>query len=321
MDQTKVRIRVLLGFMIISWGHAVAQCCSGGVPLSGNLGMPDAEEGILQVAVSYDYNKLSRFQTGREVLTSREFSRESSSVLFQLGYAFSDKWSVDLFSSWIRQSNRALLAETEFTTKGIGDLTLLLKYKVLSSLNVGYGIKAPLGASDFTSTRNGIVEQLSLDMQPGSGAWDHIFWMGYTTTLEGLRPSMTFATISSFRLTGENDDFFTSSYEVGNEFSLRTSLSDRVLFGTLIFDPSLSINYLRRGTDTIFQSDNPNSGGDFIFINPGIAYQVSPTLSLQLNGAIPVYRDVGGTQVAPTYRINTGLLYRLKIKKNEEFEI
>ena len=65
-----------------------------------------------------------------------------------------------------------------------------------------------------------------------------------------------------------------------------------------------------RFTDTTFWVSNTA-----IFINPGISYQITPDLSFQANAAIPVYRNVGGTQVAPTYRFNTGVFYRFSTKK------
>jgi len=43
-------------------------CCSGGVPLSGNLGLPIAESKIWQFSASYDLNVLKTLQTGTEKL-------------------------------------------------------------------------------------------------------------------------------------------------------------------------------------------------------------------------------------------------------------
>jgi len=31
-------------------------CCSGGVPLSSNLGLPASDKGVLQLSLSYDLN-------------------------------------------------------------------------------------------------------------------------------------------------------------------------------------------------------------------------------------------------------------------------
>lgn len=289
--------------------QSLAQCCSGGAPMSGNLGMPSADARTLQLAINYDFNKLSRYQVGRDKLTSTEFSRETNSVLFEVGYSFTQRWSADVFLTWISQKR----ASNNQRTSGIGDATILLKYKILSSLNVGLGIKAPLGASDFSSGGVGFP----LDLQPGTGAWDQIFWANWTVPVELIRKSTTFSMTSTFRLTGNNGSFFNSSYEVGNEFILNAALSDRFVVGTLIFDPSLGVNYRRQGQDTPFQFDNPNSGGDFVFINPGIAYQITPDFSFQVNAAIPVYRNVGGLQVAPSYRLNTGIFYRFRLKKND----
>lgn len=292
---------------LISVNKSSAQCCSGGAPMSGNLGMPSADAGTLQLAVNYDFNKLSRYQVGKEELSTTEFSRESNSILFEVGYSFTQRLSADVFFSWIRQKR----ASNNQTTSGIGDATVLLKYKILSSLNVGLGIKAPLGASDFSSAGVGFP----LDLQPGTGAWDQILWANWTVPAKFIREATTFSITSTVRLAGKNDSFFTGGYEVGNEFMLKASLSDRFVVGTLIFDPSIGINYRHQGEDTSFEFKNPNSGGDFIFINPGLSYQITPDLSLQVNASLPVYRNVGGLQVAPTYRLNTGIFYRFNTKK------
>ena len=280
--------------------------------MSGNLGMPSAEVGTLQVAFTYDFNKLSRFQAGRDELNSKEFSRETNSVLFEIGYTLTDRLSVDVFFSWVRQLRDNILAGNSDATSGIGDASILLKYKILSSLNVGLGIKAPLGASDFSSA-SGVP--LPLDLQPGSGAWDQILWANWSIPLKTIRESTTISATSTFRLAGKNDSFFISTYEVGNEFILNTSVSDRFLIGSLIFDPSIGISYRHQSTDRSFEFKNPNSGGNFLFINPGVSYLITPDFSLQANMAIPVYRNVGGTQVAPTFRFNTGIFYRFNTKK------
>ncbi len=313
MRETGLMGIVLTFFIVlISLIKSEAQCCSGGVPMSGNLGMPSADIGTVQLALNYDFNKLSRFQAGRDKLNTNEFSRESNSILFEVGYTFTERLSADIFLSWVRQKRNNKLADVVDKTSGIGDASVLVKYKVLSSLNVGLGIKAPLGASDF-STSNGVA--LPLDLQPGSGAWDQILWANWSVPAKFIREATTFSATSTFRLAGKNDSFFITTYEVGNEFILNTNLSDRFVIGSLIFDPSIGINYRHQGTDTTFEFDNPNSGGNFIFINPGVSYQITPDLSYQANAAIPIYRDVGGTQVSPTFRFNTGIFYRFNTKR------
>ena len=42
-------------------------CCSGGVPLSGNIGFEGAAKGTLQMELSYDLNYLATLKTGSEI--------------------------------------------------------------------------------------------------------------------------------------------------------------------------------------------------------------------------------------------------------------
>ena len=153
-------------------------CCSGGVPLSGNLGLPVADQNTWQFSLSYDLNVLQTLKTGTEKLDERNRKRTTHSIMFETGYTFSKRFSADIFLSYIRQERNIRnpgLPSQNLHTSGIGDAVLLLKYNIITEgpvvLTIGVGPKLPTGASDLT--KNGIL--LGADLQPGSGAW-----MGYS---------------------------------------------------------------------------------------------------------------------------------------------
>ncbi|MFK7932333.1 MAG: hypothetical protein AB8G22_02415 [Saprospiraceae bacterium] len=204
--------RILLFTILVSvFTKLNAQsCCSGGVPVSSNLGLPATEKGALQFNLSYDFNTLQTLQSGTERLEDDSRNRTTHSVIVETGYAFSDKFSVDALLSFVQQDREI----TQFgnigltSTRGLGDAVLLFKYRLYNNSDFsttwtfGAGPKIPFGASDLLDDR-GI--QLNADLQPGSGAWDGIAWTQFSRSLN-IRPSLSFIATGVYSYKGVNDN-------------------------------------------------------------------------------------------------------------------
>lgn len=314
------RLCALLLLLWIAIGgqyHAKAQtCCSGGVPISGNLGLPTASSGTWQFSLNYDANVLKTLKDERDILDDLTRERQTNTIIFEVGYTLTERISFDVFTSYVRQERilRPIgFDKNEVFTNGFGDAVLLGKYKVIDPLQVGIGVKMPTGATDLTF--DGIP--LNADLQPGSGAWDAIFWSNYTNTL-GFRQSLTFSGTAIYRATGKNDDYLgRQTYEFGNEWQLIAGLADRFLIGAVMIDPSIRFRYRKAGEDINSDFKLPNTGGEWVFINPGVSIPLKPSLSWQINAEVPLYSKVYGTQLTPTYRLNTGFYWNIKPKSNE----
>lgn len=289
---------------------AIAQtCCSGGVPLSGNLGLPAASQNTWQVALNYDLNVLRTLKIGTEKLDERNRQRITHAALLEVGYTFSDRLSTDLFLSLVRQERRIQnpgLPDNLQSTNGLGDAVVLLKYQIINKgsdmLTLGIGPKIPLGASDLTN--QGIL--LGADLQPGSGAWDGVVWSHFSHQIE-RRKSMSYTLTATYRLTGTNDNFRADqSYRFGSEFQGILGVGDRVVLGKILFDPSLSFRYRRAFEDKVDGNDLPNTGGEWVFIKPVLGFAINTNLAFNLGVELPLYANITGTQLTPTYRFNTG---------------
>ena len=330
---------LLFGTGILGYSQT---CCSGGVPLSSNLGLPDGEKGTSQFALSYDLNALNTLKRGTTVLEDdfgNDRERLTHALLLEVGYSFTDRFSADLIFTWVRQerTNFSNGQQSDFrSTQGVGDPVLLFKYKILSkndnatTLTTGVGVKPPLGSANETS--DGL--RLNADLQPGSGAWDAVFWGQFTHVLS-FRPSMSFSAVTIYRSRGTNPDFqetfnpvtgisSAQPYRFGNDFQLITGLSDRVLVGKQIVDPALLFRYRSARPDRIKPNregefnDISNTGGRWIFINPSITYWIGEAMSINANIELPLLADITGTQVSPTYRANFGFYYILLSKKSDK---
>jgi len=181
-------------------------------------------------------------------------------------------------------------------------------------LTIGVGPKIPLGASDKT---NEIGLTYNADLQPGSGAWDGVLFAQFSHILD-IRSSMSFLATSTYGIKGKNTNYFdVQTYQFGNEFQLSTGLSDRVLIGKSIIDPALLFQYRQQAPDQIDAEDLPSTGGNWVFVNPSLTYWVSPDLSINVGVSLPVFSEITGTQVTPTYRFTTGVFYRIPTKQKD----
>ncbi len=299
-------------------------CCSGGVPVSSNLGLPAASANVLQLSLTYDLNALNTLKTETQREDSQERKRITQSTLLEVGYSFNDKFSADAFFSFVQQDRLIKRSNDLARTRGVGDAVLLLKYNFFSNLDqttsfsMGVGIKFPLGATDKFSDNSPI--QPSLDLQPGSGAWDGLLWGQFSHALH-FRPSLSFVSTSIYSYRGKFNDYLCqvgqcNTYQFGQEFQLMAGLADRVAIAKYLLDPSLTFRYRTVTTDSFNDNPRPGTGGDFGFVAGGLAFWLSPTFSANVNLEVPFYARVTDTQVSPTYRFTVGIYKRIGFSEN-----
>lgn len=310
-------------FLCFFIGHkSIAQtCCSGGVPLSNNLGLPNEGEGIIIMNLNYDYNNLNTLNARSIKLDDNSRQRITNSVLLSLGYSISDKLAIETLLTWVNQTRTiSQFGNEDFTsTSGIGDAVLLVKYSMLNVyskntlFNIGIGAKAPLGKSDVKSER-GI--QFTADLQPGSGAWDGLGRMSISKRLN-IRPSASISGSLTYRLTGVNNSYLnnTATYEFGDEMQANIGYTDQVLLFTSLFDLGLTFKYRKAFEDKIDKHGIPNTGGEWVFIRPEITVNLSQNISINTRFELPIYSFVEGTQLTPTSRLTTGVAFKFNNKK------
>ena len=321
--------RSLLSFVLILCATAVLSaqtCCSGGVPLAGNLGLPSGSKGDVQVGLSYDLNRLRRLYTGSESLATTSRTRSTQTVLLEASAALTDRFSLDVVLPYIRQERIIRRAQTTTDrTSGFGDAVFLARYQWITAAaekpwqwSSGLGLKLPNGKSDLA---NSFGFTYNADLQPGSNAWDVIFW-NQVRHQPAFRPSVSVFLTAVHRRRGVNDDYLPTvnpvsgerraqTYQFGAETQLTLGASDQLFALGQIFSPGLSVLYRRAAADRTNGVVTPSTGGDFVFLQPALTLAPGGRLSWQLALDLPVYTRVVGTQVAPTLRLNTGLLVRI----------
>lgn len=305
-------------------------CCSGGVPLAGNLGLPAVESGQLQIGISYDLNRLRSLFTGSEALEDDSRTRKTQTILLEASYSISDRWAIDLLVPYIRQERIIRRANTVTDlTNGLGDAVALVRYQWIKpepegpwQWASGLGLKLPNGAANRASAF-GI--SYNADLQPGSKAWDLLFW-NRLSHQPAFRPSLRLFLTTVHRRRGVNDDYLpiivpgtgerrSQTYQFGTETQLTLGASDQVLWSGLLLQPGLSLLFRHVEGDRTNGVLTPSTGGDFLFLQPSLGVLISQQLSWQIALDLPIYTAVTGTQVAPSLRLNTGFLLNLPLSK------
>lgn len=301
-------------------------CCSGGVPLSGNIGFTGAGTGTLQMELSYDLNYLNLLKSGSERIVEDSRTRLTQSMLYKAGYSITDYLAVDALFSYVFQSRRIQFQETTSIaeTNGAGDALLMLKL-VLSGvvneamdLQIGAGPKIPLGKSDLTDER-GIT--YNADMQPGSGSWDLLTW-AYGAWQPKFRPSSLVSARIVTRLNGVNNKYLgAGSYRFGNSIQAYLGYGDQFILGKLLLSPSLQGKYRHVREDRIAGEELLNTGGQWLYLVPGLSWHIHPKLLLNLSPEIPIYSRVNGIQLSPTFRFQAGIYVLMDLKKRTTIKI
>lgn len=323
----KVVVLIALCFLTGSF-ELMAQCCSGGVPISSNLGLASKEAGTLQFQLSYDYNTLQHLLAGKTLLDDQSRIRNTHSLLLESSFDLSPSLSVSTLFSIVRQE-RIIFTQsgTEDLTRnqGLGDAIVLFRYNVIDqkasqpfALTLGIGPKIPLGRSDHRDKR-GII--LPADLQPGTGAWDGMLW-GYFTYQPSPIPNLTFSANTTYRLTSPNLRYNgQQSYRFGNEYQAQAGLSYRLLVNSFLIDPLLIFQYRTVSADRVQGIVLDNTGGHWVFARTGLNLNFSSKQALRLIADIPVYRDLVGTQLSTSFRATISYYHQIGFSKSSSSDL
>ena len=317
-----IRCSLIYSFILLSLlqnGMMCGQtCCSGGVPVSSNLGFDIGEPKSLQLSIGLDFNILQSLYTESERINDDFRKRTTQSYLIRAAYTLNTRFSMELMLPWVRQTRniRTLSGENDFdSTIGIGDPVVLFGYQVINSshsLSFSIGPQIPLGSYQ---ERNDQGLFLVEDLQPGSGAWDFIFLGSWSHSLNA-RPSSTvyFNTVVSQNGSNTNSRGGNQTYQFGNDIQLIAGYSDQMQFLGQVVTPGINLRYRSAKRDRIDGFENSGTGGKFLFSSITSEWAFSPKNRLSFQFEWPIYVHVNDTQLAPSYRF--GLAYYINIAKN-----
>lgn len=201
---------------------------------------------------------------------------------------------------------------------GRGDLNLFGQYRFFQSDGGGHsaalllGVRAPTGT---TSEINDSGEKFEVDHQPGSGGWGGLFGASWSSNV-GVY-SIDSNILYTLSTAGKRDT------DIGDAFNYNLSVS-RTLYSSKeshhhahghehhhgwlrSVDAVLELNGEWRGRVETAAIDEENTGGNLVYLSPGIRTGFVSGWSAYASVGVPVIENLNGQQSEPEYRVLAGI--------------
>lgn len=235
-------------------------------------------------------------------------------------YTFSREWGVNVQIPYIYRVHETLGTASDGYVPGIdggqynsntssfGDIKVLGRYQgFISGNNLGvlFGFKLPTGSYTMTGTSTDPTAPgpVTIDkgLQPGSGTTDMILGIYYTDT---MTQSFDYFTQVMF----QTALYSTDQYRPGEGINLNLGLRYSDL--NFIF-PQIQLNFRYVLHDTGKNADTVSTGGTLLYLSPGVSVPIGDQVTAYGFVQIPIYENVNGVQLTPSYTISLGGRYIL----------
>jgi hypothetical protein len=245
------------------------------------------------------------FATGTVDIEEHDEKRTINELVqFDVSYGVTDKLTLSLNVPMINdrlhehQEAAGGAIKNNNGTSGFGDITLVAKYPLLQttkhSLIGGAGVKFATGEYQLHDAEGNINEPT---IQPGTGSYDVI--LSGLHSYSAIPNSLNLFTSVSHRFTSEND----KSYEFGDitlvNVGANYNLSNRV-------NVSGQLNLRVNGKDKFFDVGVPGTGGEFLFVTPGVRFAVRDGFSIYSHVQLPLYQRVNESNLVTDYAMMLG---------------
>lgn len=194
-------------------------------------------------------------------------------------------------------------------SSGIGDVSVLGKYRFWQSgahqSALLFGVKAPTGR---TNVEQG-GERLDAEHQPGSGAWDGLF--GFAVGSKAGPVSLDASALYSLVSEGTQDTDLGDrlAYNLAVSYRIGGAMHDHrtMMHQHQAWDLVLELNGEWMNQQEIAGETEENSGGNTIFLSPGLRYVPNENWSAQVSVGLPVVSNLGKGHTETDYKVTLGL--------------
>jgi len=243
-----------------------------------------------------------------------EVSTVNQITNFSLGYSFTDYLTFNLNLPYIQRKHTHIhnhhgeMIRQSWNFNAPGDLNLnsslaLLKNdETRSELYFNAGIKIPTGVTDV---KNSEGEEAEVTLQPGSGSVDYLVGAIYTQNLASI-PFISGSGFSelplilniNYRINNKGTD----NYKFGNALYIHLSTAYRFI-EKLSFLIQLNLKFQDKANVGITNEPEGNTGGQWLFLSPGLKFHIFNNLSIASYIQIPLYQNFNGIQQAAPYNL------------------
>ena len=364
----KNKVVFFLSFIMLSW-VSVAQAyiglccahCGGNMPLNiFGGGIPEPKE--FRFKLSQMIMEMGPLRDGTDEISNDDLIGSANGTNFPAlptnmqmymtmigaAYSFSDDFAVMGMTSYIENTMHMNLKNGKdftMTSGGVGDITLLGKYRAYADDNlvptnqvsVLFGLSLPSGSinkkfSNHTNdTFNGSL--LPFKMQLGSGTVDPIigltyqgsrdpFWWGFNTQLEGH--------------IYDNEQGYRRAQELRYDFYAMKQVHDKVVVHAQLngwyegkfSDEAYDVRVLGAGHNALSTANNlisplfdpDNYGGHKLHFGLGVQFQPLPLHVMELTASVPIHQDLNGPQLQDNWMVQFTYYAEVPTKKSRRYK-
>jgi len=220
-------------------------------------------------------------------------------MIFGVAYGVTDNLTLSLKIPYVYLNNIREVHHDEpeeihnrGDSKGIGDLTILGQYRFLKKADIDFessflfGLKIPTGK---TNVKDSNGERFETEFQPGTGSWDPL--VGFAVTKRFRELSVDANVLYTFATKGAQDT------NLGDILHYNLALSYRALGSKkFLWDLIIEANGERKQKEKVSGVKDENSGGNTIFLSPGMRFTFNQQWSAFLSVGFPIIQNLNGVQ-------------------------
>lgn len=308
----------LIAAALASQGTAEASCGASFCMVNTNWNLQGfAPETGFRADIRYEYIRQDQPMSGSRRIGFGEIHRHhdeikttNQNLLIGLDYTIDASWSVsatvpivDRNHAHIHNHHGAQFLDTwNFTRLGdirvVGRRQWMAEEKETSTLNyygLNFGLKLPTGERDVQNSSGAVAEHT---LQPGTGTTDIILGGHYSRVLPLSDHSWFVQGLWQSALNSRED------YKPGNRLSLDVGYRYEL---TSTVGVMLQLNVLKRWRDSGSQAEPGDTGGNFIFVSPGVSFALSKNTQIYGFVQLPLYQYVNGVQLTADWSGVIGL--------------
>lgn len=204
---------------------------------------------------------------------------------------------------------------------GFGDIKVIGRFFGFAEekdWGLQFGVKLPTGANNQTAPFNNQTVNPGLTvvdpgLQLGTGTTDVIlgaYKFGFIPNTEdwGYFANIQYqATVIPTTEPSTPAGPSAGTYRPGNGLNLNVGTNYQ---GFEKWVPTVQFNYVNKTADSGNAADTWSTGGNLLYLTPGLLYRVSDKTQVYANVQLPIYQNVNGYQLVPTYIASMGVRVR-----------
>lgn len=228
-------------------------------------------------------------------------------------YTINSEWAVvataplvDRSHSHIHNHGGGQILE-EWNFRELGDMQVLGRRQwmtentatqTLSFYGINFGLKLPTGAFDVRNDGGALAER---SLQPGSGTTDLLLGGFFSHVMPASNMSWFVQGLAQVP-TG-----YREHYRPGKRFTIDAGIRYELTDSAGLM---LQVNALHRTRDRGREAEPEDTGGNFLYVSPGVSYAIAPKTQVYAFFQKPVYQYVNGVQITADWSVLVGLSSR-----------